>query len=74
MQFTLEAVARNQELILGLTQAWVLEMQGAFLPITLKGDQSPDVGEEGHLSDEELWAEVRSWMTRSQILVAWTSH
>jgi len=52
MQSTLEAVAKNQELILGLTQAQVLEMQRAFLPITLEGDQSPDVSEEGHLSDE----------------------
>jgi len=45
-------VAGNQELILSLVQAWVLEMQDAFLPITLEGNQSPDVGEEGHVSDE----------------------
>jgi len=27
-------------------------MQGAFLPTTLEGEQSPDVGEEGHISDD----------------------
>jgi len=59
MQSTLEdvaanqvTVAGNQELILSLAQARVLEMREAFLPTTLEGDQSPDVGEEAHISDE----------------------
>jgi len=47
-----EILTGNQELILGLVQARILEMQGAFLPITLEGDQSPDVGEEGHILGE----------------------
>jgi len=52
MQFTLEAVTGGQELILSLAQAQVVEMQGAFLPTTLEGDQSPDVSKEGHILDE----------------------
>ena len=59
MQSTLEDVAGNlvtvagsQDLILSLAQARILEMQDAFLPTTLEGNQSPDVGEEGHVSDE----------------------
>ena len=59
MQSSLEDSARyqetltgNQELILGLVQAWILEMQGAFLPITLEGDQSPTVAKEAHVSGE----------------------
>jgi len=59
MQSTLEdvaanqvTVAGNQELILSLAQARVLEMREAFFPTTLEGDQSPDVGEEAHISDE----------------------
>jgi len=47
-----EILAGNQELILGLAQARIVEMRGAFLPTTLEGNQSPDVGEEGHISDE----------------------
>ena len=47
-----ETIAGNQELILGLAQAQVLEIQGTFLPTMLEGEQSPDVGEEVHLSDE----------------------
>jgi len=47
-----ETLAGNQELILGLAQAWILEMQGAFLPITLEGDQSPAVAKEAHILGE----------------------
>jgi len=47
-----ETLAGSQELILGLAQAQSLEMQGAFLPITLEGDQSPAVAEEARISGE----------------------
>jgi len=47
-----ETLTGNQELILGLAQARILEMQGAFLPITLEGDQSPTVAKEAHVSGE----------------------
>jgi len=59
MQSSLEDSARyqetltgNQELILGLAQAQSLEMQGAFLPIMLEGDQSPAITEEAHILGE----------------------
>jgi len=47
-----ETLTGNQKLILGLAQARILEMQGAFLPITLEGDQSPGVGKEAHILNE----------------------
>jgi len=38
------------------------EMQGAFLPITLEGNQSPDVAEEAHISGEAD-AEGEPWFS-----------
>ena len=53
MQYILEVIAGNQELILSLVQAQVLEMQCAFLPTMLLADQSLDVSNKGYFLDEE---------------------
>ena len=51
MALTVEGLAAGTELMLNVELAWVQSLQGAFVPIEVAGDLTPESDEGGHLTE-----------------------